>query len=388
MRSLRGVCLALLIAGLFCATAGLLAQSGRDAYRQAFDFWQQTQAGLERDAGTGGAPLLTLADRSAAAAANFEAARAAFAKSTATELAKRRKILDSPSVRSSADLLPPAVASLAGAELLTLNKAIARFAADKDPGIQQLRQSLERERVALVALTNSIETRKEAVTAALQADAPLEQARLKTAEAFGSEASQLMQNTARLEKEAAAWADYYTTLANAIQNANAPAPAAVPTPTPAGTPESTPVAMPPAAIISSTAAANVSAPAPRNDSISPVPLVRYVGEWTFPSVNGIFHGAAPISVELTVRESQGHVDGTLSGRFKPPAGVTDPAVQFTFEGDIAATPTQRFTLRTNDGRSGVIELIPGPAFNLLEVNFQADPRANKIRGGNFILVKK
>jgi hypothetical protein len=93
-------------------------------------------------------------------------------------------------------------------------------------------------------------------------------------------------------------------------------------------------------------------------------------------------------VELAVHENNGHADGTLSGRFKPPAGATDAVVQFTFEGDIAATPAQRFTLKTSDGRSGVIELIPGPAFNLLEVNFQTDPGANKIRSGNFILVKK
>jgi hypothetical protein len=43
---------------------------------------------------------------------------------------------------------------------------------------------------------------------------------------------------------------------------------------------------------------------------------------------------------------------------------------------------------TGDGTPGTIELIPGPAFNLLEVNFQTDPQPNKIRLGNFILVKK
>jgi hypothetical protein len=43
---------------------------------------------------------------------------------------------------------------------------------------------------------------------------------------------------------------------------------------------------------------------------------------------------------------------------------------------------------TSDGTSGTLELIPGPAFNLLEVNFLTDPRANAIRAGNFILVKK
>ena len=72
----------------------------------------------------------------------------------------------------------------------------------------------------------------------------------------------------------------------------------------------------------------------------------------------------------------------------PSGGANDPLVQFTVAGDSATTPTQQFTLMTKDGRPGVLELIPGPAFNLLEVNFQAKPRANKIRAGNFILVKK
>ena len=55
----------------------------------------------------------------------------------------------------------------------------------------------------------------------------------------------------------------------------------------------------------------------------------------------------------------------------------DPTVRFAFEGDIAATPTQKFTLMTSDGTPGTIELIPGPAFNLLEVNFQTDPQAEQ-----------
>jgi hypothetical protein len=94
-------------------------------------------------------------------------------------------------------------------------------------------------------------------------------------------------------------------------------------------------------------------------------------------------------VELEVQEEIGRARGTIEAKFKPSAAkVNDPVVRFKFEGDIAATPTQKFTLMTSDGTPGVIELIPGPAFNLLEVNFQTDPRPNKIRSGNFILVKK
>jgi len=44
----------LLIALVFCTVAGLIGQTGRDAYRQAYDVWQQALANLERDAGAGG----------------------------------------------------------------------------------------------------------------------------------------------------------------------------------------------------------------------------------------------------------------------------------------------------------------------------------------------
>jgi hypothetical protein len=372
---------ALLTAALFCGAAGLIGQTSRDQYRQAYNVWQQVQANLERDAGNGGAPQVAQADRSASAAASFEATRAAYVKSASDDAIRRRSILQTPTTRSSPDLMPAAVASLAAGELLTVDKAIAKFTADKDPGIQQLRQSLERERVALVALSNTIQTRQATVAATSEASAALELARAKAAEAFGGQASLLARNAALTEMERVAWADYYSKLADAIQNANLPAPS--PSPAPA----SPPTAAPPVDI-STNAAPAASAPAPRSSSVSPVPLVRYVGEWTFPVVNGIFHGATPVSVALAVRENNGHAEGTLSGRFQPPAGVTDPLVQFTFEGEIAATPTQKFTLKGNDGRSGVIELIPGPAFNLLEVNFQMDLRPNKIRSGNFILVKK
>lgn len=352
----------LLLAGF---AAGLIGQTGRDAYRQAYDVWQQAQTNLERDAGTGGAPQVAQADRSAAAVASFEATRIAYLKSSGQEAAQRRQILQTAAARSSPNLTPPAAANLVAAELQTVNRAIAKFATDKDRGIQQLRQSMEREKIALTALTDTIQARRKTVAATSAAADALDQARAKTASAFADQTAQFSQTVAQVEMEGAAWANYYDKLAEAIQTANAPAP-------------------PPVNLTT-----NVNPDAPRNASASPVPLVRYVGDWSYPKVNGIFHGAQPESVELEVNEKNGHVDGTLEARFKlSPGGATDPVVQLKFAGDIAATPTQKFTLMTSDGTPGFLELIPGPAFNLLEVNFQADPRANKIRTGNFILVKK
>jgi len=352
---------------LVCFAAGLIGQTGRDAYRQAYDVWQQAQANLERDAGKGAAPQVAQADRSAAAAVAFQSTRMAYLKSSAESAVQRRRILQTPVTRSSPDLMPPAVANLAAAELQTVTRAIDKFAADKDRGIQQLRQSMEREKVALAALTDTIKTRQKAVAATSTASATLEQARGKAAAAFAEQTSQFSQTVAQMDAEGAAWTAYYSKLADAIQIANAP-------PSPA-----------PAVEIST----NTPPSAPRNASVSPVPLVRYVGTWSYPAVNGIFHGAQPESVALEIQEQNGHVNGTVDAKFKrSPGNANDPMVRFKFTGDITATPTQKFTLMTSDGAAGVIELIPGPAFNLLEVNFQTDPQPNKIRSGNFILMKK
>src|SRR6185295_5484333 len=167
------------------------------------------------------------------------------------------------------------------------------------------------------------------------------------------------QTVAQMEMEAAAWAGYYEKLAQAIQAANAPPPA------------------------------SVTSAAPRNDPAARAPLVRYVGSWMYPATNGVFHGTQPESIELEVHENSGRVNGTLLGRFRPtPGTITNLAVRFEFEGDLGPAATQKFTLMTPDGARGTIELIPGPAFNLLEVNFQTDSEPNRIRNGNFILVKK
>lgn len=359
--AVRAAPFALLTVVVYCAS-GLMGQTGREAYRQAYDAWQQAQANLERDAGTGGTAQVAQADRARAAASNFEGTRAAYLKSSAQDEEQRRRVLQTTATSSSPDLTPPAVAKLAAGELQTVTRAIAKFADDKDPAIQQLRQSLERERVALTALNQTIQARQKTVAATVEAAAALEPARVKTAKAFSDEAAQLSQMIAQMEIEGATWAQYYDKLAQAIQVANAP---------------------PPPAPVEVTTAAP-----PKDAILPPVPLARYVGSWTYPVVNGIFHGAQPESVDLDVQEQNGHVKGTLDARFKVPQGRNDPVVRLSFEGDLASTFTQKFTLATSDGTTGTIELIPGPAFNLLEVNFLAAPQTNKIRAANFILVKK
>jgi hypothetical protein len=97
----------------------------------------------------------------------------------------------------------------------------------------------------------------------------------------------------------------------------------------------------------------------------------------------------PESADLVVREENGQASGTLTARFRLPAGSTDnPAVRFDFAGAFGTSRTQRFAVTTGGGTAGTLELIPGPAFNLLEVNFSIGDKPGMIRQGNFLLIKR
>ena len=103
----------------------------------------------------------------------------------------------------------------------------------------------------------------------------------------------------------------------------------------------------------------------------------------------MFHGAEPEFVDLVVHEENGKATGTFYARFKLPPGSTgDPLVRFDFSGDFRATRIQTFPLETSDGAKGSIDLIPGNAFNLLEVNFETEIKPGKIHLGDLLLVKK
>jgi hypothetical protein len=121
----------------------------------------------------------------------------------------------------------------------------------------------------------------------------------------------------------------------------------------------------------------------------PGSLARYVGGWTFPPAAASFHGSQPEFIDLVVHEDRGRVTGTLYGRFKLPPGSTgDPVLRFDFEGVWRASQPKPSTWSPETEAKGTIDLIPGPAFNLIEVNFQTEPKPNKVRLGNFILIKK
>ena len=101
----------------------------------------------------------------------------------------------------------------------------------------------------------------------------------------------------------------------------------------------------------------------------------------------MFFGVQPDSIDLQVHEESGRLAGSLTGHFKAPAGIS-PDLQVTFAGEIRATRNQVLFAETSDGAKGTLELIPGNAYNLLEINFQTEMRPGKLRLVNFVVVKK
>jgi general secretion pathway protein A len=135
--------------------------------------------------------------------------------------------------------------------------------------------------------------------------------------------------------------------------------------------------------VESTPAPQVTAP-PAPPPTSPS---RFAGGWSYPT-KGQFYGAEPEFAELAIREDNGHLMGGLSVRFKPGPGALSVPFQFGFGGDLRGASIQTFAIETRNGDKGTIELIPGAAPNMLEVNFHARLIDGRTQSGNMILVKR
>lgn len=349
---------------VFLATLLAFAQASREAYRDAYRAWRQADPTLERDAASKGPALGADADRVATEAAKYGAQRGAFLSQAASGKAQELAWLEQAPA-GIADV-PDGATEVVAAQTPAVRRNIATFSNDPDPGIQQLLGMLQHENAALGALSNSIAARRKAADSVQSTGLAAEQARLAALTAGREALAGLRQVAEESTRETAAWADYYRTLSDGARGA-----VAIPS-----APATTPAASNPIE----------SAPVERRPSVTPVPLARYTGSWTYPSVNGLFHGPEPEAVDLTVHEENGHASGTLVGRFKVAEG--DLGVRFDFSGEFKNTRNQTFTLQTSDGAKGTVELIPGPAFNLLEINFHAEATPGKIGQANFLMVKK
>ncbi len=374
------VCCTLLI-----ATLCLFAQPSRDDYRAAYRAWRDAEPKLEFDAATAGDALAPRARRAAAEQAKYSAARSAFLRQLAGEYGPSALPLQNafpPTPPTPAPVAP--LLRFVAAETSSVSGTISAFAKDTDFAIRPLQQALDRERSALLALNSAIGDRQKAEDKAIQIVSVMEQRRNNAIEQYQTILGAINGSADSVDREAAAWAAYYQKLAEAAHDAAAPA--AVPVSRDAVLSSALNPALPKALPLAPPAAVT---PTPRPAPITPLPLARYTGAWTYSTVGGMFHGAEPESVDLVVHEENGKATGTFYARFKLPRGSTgDPLVRFDFSGDFRATRIQTFTLETSDGAKGSIDLIPGNAFNLLEVNFETEMKPGKIHLGDLLLVKK
>jgi hypothetical protein len=328
----------------------------RDAYRDAYRAWRQTDPSLERDAGSAGPALGADADRVANEAAKYTTARAAYLMQFAAEQEQNLAWLNQ--ARAPATVESPDAAQIVASELAGARHSLEAYGNDSDPAIQQVRGMLERENLALVALASFIDDGRKAAEQLKSATAAEGSARLKALAESEASVASIRRQAAETNQEASAWVVYYRTLSDAARGTEP----------------------------SSVAPTATTAPELRVPTTTPVPITRYTGAWTFPVSNGMYHGLQPEFVDVVVHDESGHCAGTLFGRFKVSSG--DPVIRFDFSGDFQNRRNQVFNLETSDGAKGTIQLIPGPAFNLLEVNFQTDPKPGKIRQANVVLVRK
>ena len=357
------------------AMAPAWAQAGREGYRVPYQTWRQTAPALEQDAATPGPVFAAQVQASTQAMQGFMKAREAYITAPQPGAAEQAKWVGQPLTRAEALLnTPPEMQQLlavAGAKVATSINSYP--AADKDPAIRQLRQALERERAALRALTETMAAHKTSVTELIDLTDQAEVERGPVSQAYASATGRRTQLAAHIQRETADWTEYYKHLAEGSVSGGRTT----------GTVAAAPITV-------AAGAPNPPAPAKvtRPTANGQIPLSRYTGEWVFPT-KGLFYGPQPETVELVVKENSGRIAGTLTARFAAQAGSREnPTLTLEFQGPVLQGKTQKFPLQTNDGATGTIELIPGSAFNLLEVNVQAEARPNKIGSTNFVLVKR
>lgn len=339
----------LVFALVFAAVA--VAQSPRDEYRRAYQAWREIDPTLESEATVGA--LGERSSRASAAASRYTASRIAFLESMARETEADTKRIEEFRTSEALTVSPAEVQQLVTAAAGVTTRIADSFGTATDSGIRQLRTAVQQERAALDSITAALVNTQRAATGMTTAGIELTEVREELLRAFKEIAATREQSADQMRKSGAAWETYYQALAN-----------------------------PPATVV--TASAEVVRP----PTVTPVPLIRYTGDWQFPA-NGTYFGTRPESVEVTVRGSGGRVTGTLNARFSLPSGNSaNPVVQLSFNGPLTQNRTQTFDVRTSDGVPGTIELIPGPAFNLLEVNFQLALLPNRVRHGNFLVLKK
>lgn len=392
---------------LLAVWLGAWAQMPSLPYLDAYKVWRGTDPQLELDAGKGVSGLLERVNRAADAAGKANEARITYWRGLSEEGTRQLIAMGNSGLLGEPDLAPAGqLQQYVATELRPITNALRSYANDRDPGIQQLRNALERERQSLEALSQAIMEREEATEKSRRMLQAVEGARGHALEQYQLLSAAVKDTLTQAERERASWANYYSALAGAI--ASTPPPEAPPAAITVNGVRINNPAKPAITTVKQDAAGNppLASTAPQTAAAEPnralvnpptrpgTPSVvalkgRYLGTWRFPASGGLAFGTPPESATLEVRDENGNIAGNLTVRFKMPAGSPDdPLVRFSFSGEFKNARSQSLPVQAADGRKGTIELIPGTAFNLLEVNFQIDSRPGRLTRGNFVLSKE
>jgi len=150
----RSALLGALISGLLVP-----AQNPRAAYREEYRLWRTADPMLERDAAAGSNAMVGRAEKSAAAAARYTTARKAFLEAWSAAMNANAATLDNATGAAgieSTKALTTGYRDMVTAQGESLARTVDTFKRDPDPGIQKLRQAMEKEQSALAALGESI----------------------------------------------------------------------------------------------------------------------------------------------------------------------------------------------------------------------------------------
>ncbi len=189
-------------AGITLACGLLFAQTSRDGYRSAYATWRQADPNLERDSASKQAGFADRVEKVAQAAATYGKARSAFLRASADVNLGSMAQPFKPDL----DLLPNRdLQTFVTAETKVVEASIKRFESDRDPGIVQWRQALERERTALGSLGTAINDRQTATLKAVAPLAAMETGRTEAVSQYKQFDAALTQAAGIMDRETAGW---------------------------------------------------------------------------------------------------------------------------------------------------------------------------------------
>jgi hypothetical protein len=359
---------------ILCALTLCAAVGQSQDKTPALDAWLEASANLERDASSPSANFAARVEASTKAVRTYyETLTSTYAPSAADseQVLWMVRGLSHPEVLLGAR---PEMQRLLESTAQYLTSSIATFSREKDASIQQVRQAMERERAALKALTDAIDARTTPVREVAEVSDIAETLRASIARAQGAASTTRSQLTENVQTEARGWDNYYRDMAEGAAGFVAPSVSSAATPSATSGTSTSTLVVPPAKPIAR----------PSNVPTGALALPRYAGSWAYTPIGTApsqFFGPVPKSVTLTVTEADGKLVGTLQATFTKASYSLD--VQF---GDtMQPARVQRFATESPVGPA-IVELIPGPAFNLLELNVRAEQLSDPLV--NVMLVKQ